>query len=165
MKLKSTSLFLGIALAGLAAAGIPAYARTTTGFSAFHVELQGSTSTDAYDCLIEDFGAVVNKCGYDVSLEFDLPIDNTGSKTVTIQDFWGIGTPSSPFTCELYSYGGTTYPGTENPEYVYGGSTTFYDPAVSQSIPINVANNGWSIQVICYNVPPGAGIANLNWQQ
>jgi hypothetical protein len=37
MKFKATSLFLGLCLAILAVAASPAYARSTTAFSAFHV--------------------------------------------------------------------------------------------------------------------------------
>ena len=73
MKLKAASPFLGLCLAILAVAASPAYAqRSTTAFSAFHVE--NKVSPNQYACLIEDNGAVVNHCKFAVNLEFNLPI-------------------------------------------------------------------------------------------
>jgi hypothetical protein len=161
MKRKATALFLGICMTFSVFAASPADARSTTGFSAFHVEVQGTLGTDPYTCLGEAFGAVVNNCGYSVSLEFDLPIDNTGGKTITVQDYWGpFGTPNAPasFTCQVYSYAGTS-----NFSYVYGGAITFVQPGQQLAVNLDVPSNGMSIQLICWNVPPGGGIANINW--
>jgi hypothetical protein len=66
MKLKASSLFLGICLAVLASAVSPAYARSTPGFNTFWVQ-QGSASeygkNNPLDCLTEYWGEVVNYCG------------------------------------------------------------------------------------------------------
>jgi hypothetical protein len=82
MKGKVMMLFLGSCLA----VGSPAYARSTTAFSAFHVEINTLTkySGDPLLCLYENNGAVVNHCDYTVDLEFDLPIDTLGSKQTTV---------------------------------------------------------------------------------
>jgi len=85
MKRTATSLFLGLCLAILAVATSPAHARSTTAYSAFHVE--GPLGSDPYTCLSENNGAVVNNCTYAVSLEFNLPIDAKGTKTITVQDY------------------------------------------------------------------------------
>jgi hypothetical protein len=159
MKLKATSLFLGLCLAIMAVAANPAHARVVTGFGGFHVEVQGTVSTNSYLCLEENYGAVVNDCSTDVSLAFDLPVDNAGEKTIYVQDYWtGSG---FPFTCQLYSYGDSG-----NLSYNYGGSITLSEPhqQTQNSFSVNVPN-GWSLQVICFNVPPGGGIANLNYNQ
>ncbi|MGA7693453.1 MAG: hypothetical protein WCA76_00420 [Candidatus Sulfotelmatobacter sp.] len=152
MKLKATSLFLGLCLAIVAFAAGPAYARSTTGFSAFHVE--GPIGSDPYTCLGENNGAVVNNCSYDVSLEFDLPIDNPGSHPITVQDYW---TGSDSFSCVSYAYTGQT------PSSVVGSTIVFTAPGQSLVSTVNAANNGMSIQLICWYVPPGGGVANLNW--
>ena len=77
MGVKSTSLAIGLAFAVVV--NDYAVARTTTGFSAFRVEFQstGQYPTDPYTCLFETYGAVVNNCTYPVSLDFDLPIENS----------------------------------------------------------------------------------------
>lgn len=154
MKLKAASLFLGLCVAIMAVAASPAYARSTTGFSAFHVEVIGTTTTDAYLCIGESNGAVINNCSGAVNLEFDLPIDNQGTHWMTLQSFWGIY--SGGFTCTPYAYdgNGNGYPGV--------GVT--FQPGTTVAYP-NVAtpNGGESIQLICWGVPHGAGIANINW--
>lgn len=155
MKHKATSLFLGLCFSILAVAASPAYARSTTGFSAFHVE--GPTGSDPYTCLNEANGAVVNNCTYDVSLEFDLPVDNTGGKTITVQDYWYGWPNNTSFQCVSYAYTGT------EPSSTVGSTITFDLPGQSLSTDVNVANGGMSIQLICWSVPPGGGIANINW--
>jgi len=99
MKLKAVSLFLGICLAIMAVAASPVYARSTTGFSAFHVEVQGTTTTNAYLCLGESYGQVINDCASQVNLEFNLPVDNQTNHTVTIQNDWSGSATQSTFYC------------------------------------------------------------------
>jgi hypothetical protein len=162
MKLKASTLILGLCLAMLAVAASPAYAASTTGFSSFHVEYQwtneykNATFDSPYDCLIENYGAVLNQCGQDVSLVFDLPITSSGNHTIQVQDYWYGWPGNTSFTCDAYSYAGTS-----GSVYAWG-SLTFYEPG--QNLPVNVGNgNGMSIQLICWNVPPGGGIAQINW--
>jgi hypothetical protein len=157
---RSQSIKFITALGALAAAFAAGYAdaRSTTGFSAFHVEGPINSSENPYQCLVENNGAVVNNCSYPVSLEFDLPIDNTGSHNIPIQDYWGTVSVFDSFTCEAYAYAGNQGSST------VGTSATFYEPAQPNvNINVNVSNNGMSIQVICWNVPPGEGISNINW--
>jgi|HubBroStandDraft_5_1064220.scaffolds.fasta_scaffold40468_3 hypothetical protein len=155
MKRKTASLFLGLCLAIFAVAASPAHARSTTGFSAFHVENQGTLSSNPYTCVGESYGAVVNNCSYAVSLEFDLPVDNSGTHSITVQDYWYGWPNNTDFSCQAYSYAG-------NGSYEYGGQITFSEPVQSLQFSVNVPNS-WSMQVICWNVPPGGGISNINW--
>ena len=163
MKLKATTLFLGFCLAILAVAAGPAYAASTTGFSSFHVEQTSANEfktgqfDNAYDCLVESYGAVVNKCGYSVSLEFDLPITTSANHVITVQDYWYGWPNNTTFSCTSYAYAGT------GPDAAGVGNTIYFD-LPGQQWNTNVANgNGMSIQLICWNVPPGGGIANINW--
>jgi len=151
MKLKAT-LFLGICLAILAVAASPAYARSTTGFSAFHV--LGPIGSDPYNCLSEQAGAVVNECGYPVSLEFDLPVDATGTYYVQVQDYFQ-GTAQNTFQCATAAYPG-------NGTYTWGTFINFTGPlqTLTSSVSVSAAE---SIQFFCWNIPSGGGIANINW--
>jgi hypothetical protein len=154
---KANHFVLGICLATL---GLPnsAFARSMTGFAAFHVEVQYpyNLSSDPYTCLGENFGAVVNNCGTEVSLVFGLPIDTTGDKTITVQNFWSGTRESATFACQLYAYGG------EN-NYIYPGQVSFTRPSQTKSFSFTMPNGGWSMQLVCFNVPAGGGIANINW--
>lgn len=154
MKLKATSLFMELCLAILAVAASPAYARSSTGFSAFRVWVQGTVTTNSYLCLGEDFGAVVNDCKHNVNLDFELPTDSPGTKTFSVQDYWG--TFSKSFTCQIYSYEGN------GQNYNYGGSIDFTAAGQTLTLSVDVPSD-WSVQVLCPNVPAGEGIANLNW--
>jgi hypothetical protein len=156
---------LGIGLAVVTALLNNAYARSTTGYNAFRVEFQnaGQYQTDPYTCLFEAYGAVVNKCTYSVSLEFDLPIDSSGTKNVIVQDYWepfgSTTTPQPPtFSCWVYSYAGASNSSQTD------GAITFQQPSQSLTASAPVSN-GESIQLICWNVPSGGGIANINWNQ
>jgi len=158
---KSSLLFLGLCLAILAVAASPAYARSTTGFSAFH--LQGTTKAELtgnpYSCLTELFGAVINNCTKAVSLEFDLPIDNIGTKNVVVQDYYAGTDAENTFTCQASAYAGTS--ASDNP----GTFISFTAPLQTLTSTVDVTNDGMSIQLICADVPPGGGIANINWNQ
>ena len=160
MKLKATSLFLGLCLAILAAAASPAFARSTTAYSSFHVErTQSGQYPYAENCLSEDNGAVVNNCSYAVSLEFDLPIDypNLPLKTIFVQNGWFGNDPEETFTCNSYAYTGSQ--GSSNP----GTPINFTSPGEDLPTFVNLANGATSIQVICGNVPPHGGVANFVW--
>jgi hypothetical protein len=151
-KLLQAAIVFGIALT----AALPAGARSTTGFASFHV-WGNSASNNAYTCLNESNGAVVNNCGYVVTLVFDLPVDNTGTHNLTVQSYSG---SDASFTCNAWGYDGSGN-GWE------GASGTFFsgDPSSGYTIYPNVTinNNGESIQLICWGIPQGAGIANINW--
>ncbi|MGB9234057.1 MAG: hypothetical protein WCC04_06555 [Terriglobales bacterium] len=154
MKRTATSLFLGLCLAILAVAASPAYARSTTGFSAFHVE--SPTASNPYKCLNENNGAVVNNCTYDVSLEFDLPIDSAGEKSIIVQDYFEGTAAENTFSCTSYAYTGSKASST------VGSAINFTGPTETLTTSVDVTE-GDSIQVICYNIPKGGGVANFNW--
>jgi hypothetical protein len=158
---KSALFFLGLCLAILAAAASPAYARSTTGFSAFR--LQGTTKAELadnpYSCLTELFGAVINNCKKPVSLEFDLPIDHIGTKNVQVQDYYAGTDAENTFTCQVSAYAGTSASDTP------GSFINFTAPLQNLTATVDVTADGMSIQLICSDVPPGGGISNLNWNQ
>lgn len=158
MKFKATSLFLGLCLAILAVAASPAFARSTTAFSSFHVEREvPSQYASAENCLTESYGAVVNNCSYAVSLEFDLPIDTAaGEKIITVQNGWFGTNPEETFNCFSYAYTGSQGSATS------GTEVAFSSPKEDLYTVLSVTS-GESIQVICWEVPPGGGVANFNW--
>jgi len=159
MKLKATSLLLGFCVSVLAVAASPTYAstRATTAFNSFHVQNENALPSDANLCLYEDNGAVVNGCTFTVNLLFDLPIDHAGEKSITVQDYWKAPSPFVPFNCDSY-----VYTGTEGSSTV-GTQITFTEPTTSLITKDDVAHLGNSMTVICFAVPPGEGVANLNW--
>ena len=133
----------------------PVYARSTTAFSAFHVE--SPLASSPMTCLSESNGAVINNCSYNVSLEFNLPIDSKGSKSILVQDYWTGTGQENTFACQSYAYTGTT--GSSIP-----GSTIYFNaPYQNYNSIVYPSASGDSIQLICWNVPPGGGVANLNW--
>jgi len=144
----------------LATGAMTADARSMTGFGSFKVK--GTYSTNPYACLAENNGAVVNNCPFSVSLYFNLPIDNSGLHWMTVQSFWG---STASFSCDPYGVSGIG-------EGTTGLSETFF-ATNSIGIPfyatntiypsVNTPNGGESLYMICWNVPPGAGIANINW--
>jgi hypothetical protein len=161
MKLKSASLFMGICVAILAVAATSAFAaRSNTAFSSFHVEgpLDGAGSADPYLCLNEDNGAVVNNCTYAVSLEFSILIDDSGTKNITVQDFWQGTDAENTFSCTSYAYTGTKGSGT------VGTTINFTAPLQSKTTSVTAAS-GDTVQVICYNVPEGGAVAGLSWNK
>jgi hypothetical protein len=154
MKHYATMGFLAICLVAVVVAASFANARSTTAFGAFHVE--GPIGSDPYTCLNEDNGAVVNNCSYSVSLEFDLPIDKSGDKSITVQDYWAGTNAENTFQCQSYAYSGTE--GSSTP----GTTISFTAPLQEFSSKVTAAPND-SIQLICWGVPSGGGVANLNW--
>jgi len=164
MKLKATSLFLGLCLAILTAAASPAYAETlsATAFSAFHVEINTLTNYpgDPYLCLFENNGAVVNTCNYTVDLEFDIPIVSAGKKSITLLDGWsGLGTGSEQFSCQSFAYTGTEGSSTVGTNPSFTGPGTKITTTVTASMNDGILD---AVQVLC-NVPAGDAVALLNW--
>jgi hypothetical protein len=108
-----------------------------------------------YGCLTEADGAVVNQCTFPVSLLFDVPVDNAGSRTFTVQDYFAGSDAQNTFSCESYAYNGS------------GGisfGTTISFTASSQSLQTTITvGDGESVQLICKDIPVGGGVANLDW--
>lgn len=155
MKHNTNLLLFGLCTTILiAAAALPAAARSTTGYASFHV---WNASQTYYGCLEESYGAVWNNCKTSVSLVFDMPISNTGNHSVTINDYWNFPTGQS-FGCESYAYDG------HGPYLVgYSGRYFFNLPGQTITEDVNVPGTGDVMQLVCWNVPPGAGIASVNW--
>jgi hypothetical protein len=156
MKFKATSFLLGICLASLAVAASPAYALSQPAFGAFHVQSATVLTEDQYLCLTEDNGAVVNNCAGPVNLFFDLPIQTSGEKTITVQDYWN-GPPNFvSFGCISYAYSGT------NSNGLIGTTATFTGTTQTESTGVGVPA-GDTVTVICWQVPPGEGVASVKW--
>jgi len=162
MKLKATSLFLGLCLAILAVAASPAHAvgphRSTTAFSAFHVEINTLTNYpgDPYLCLFENNGAVVNTCTYTVGLEFDLPIDTYDKKAIKVQNGWDAIYDQAGESCQAFAYTGSM------PSSNVGTNVSFTGPGQTKTTTVSLPAGYTSIQVLC-TVPPGDAISNLIW--
>ena len=154
MKSLAPLFFLGFALAASTA---PVFARSTTGFASFHVEQTVTTADDFYKCITEDNGAVVNNCAKDVNLVFNLPIDNVNLKTITVQGYWVSPTTFRHFNCVSYSYDGLESFST------VGTQITFTEPKQSLKTSVTLRDSEYTVQVICWGVPPGEGIAGLKW--
>ena len=159
MKRKTKSLILGLCLAlSLAAATIPAEARNTTGFAGFRVDGPNQYKSDPYHCLTENYGAVVNNCGFSVSIVYDMPVDNTGTHWISAVGFWGY---SGDYYCQPWAYDGNGGG--------WSGPAVYFSPGYRGSegtwnTYVPTYSNGESITLYCV-LPNGAGIANVNWSQ
>jgi hypothetical protein len=172
----------GSLLAAVAIATV-ANARSTTAFNAFKVQNPKAVPPACadtvgcfagyYQCLTENNGAVVNDCPLSIgtkpptvvplpNLVFDLPVDTAGFKTIGVQpyvDSWDTAqqadNPNS-FYCAAYAYTG-------NGAGIAGTTITFTRPNITSGNVYVTVPSGGSIQLICWGVPSGAGIANINW--
>jgi hypothetical protein len=156
MKHKLTSLILGLCLVLSTGAANPAFARSTTAFNSFKVWMASKNDFKAtYSCLTEADGAVVNNCTFPVSLLFDVPVDNEGSHTFTVQDYFDGTDAENSFDCESYAYNGTG-------GISFGTTIGFTAPGQSLQTTISISA-GESVQLICKDIPAGGGVANINW--
>jgi hypothetical protein len=156
MKQKTATFLLGLCVAALALAANPAYARSTTGFNSFKVWMADKNQfKDTYGCLTEFFGAVVNQCGFPVSLLFDVPIDNAGSHTFTVQNYFEGSAADNTFSCQSFDYNGAG-------GIVNGTVINFTGPTQTLSTTVTATGDS-SIQLICSDIPNGGGVANINW--
>jgi hypothetical protein len=157
MKHKGRSFVLGICLAILALPANPLFARSSTAFGSFHVQSATVLKGNDYDCITENNGAAVNNCTHEVNLLFGLVLDTTGTKSITVQNYWSM-TSGSSFSCTAYGYTGTGGGSlTESPAFVF----TAEGQSITQEI--SVPETGMSVQLICWKVPAGDGVANINW--
>jgi hypothetical protein len=150
-------LILGLCFSLSVAATVQAQERQVTGFSSFHVTgplVPPSGQLPPYECLGESWGAVINNCTYDVSLAFNLPIDNPGNVVITLQDYWGTW-PGGTFTCSTAAVNGLGSSGIASWGTFFTNSQPIFlavDPNASQAILVN-----------CGPIPPGAGISKIAW--
>jgi hypothetical protein len=156
MKRKAMLLTLGFCLLGLAVAPNPAFARSTTAYNSFKVWQASKNDFKAtYSCLVESFGAVVNECSFPVSLLFDVPVDNAGSHTFTVQNYFSGTDAQNTFSCQSFVYNG-------NGSIGDGTIISFTEPGESLQTNVSVAD-GESVQLICKDIPAGGGVANIDW--
>lgn len=128
--INTQSLVLGECLM-IVAANAPAYTRTTTAFASFHVRYPLSSVQNPYSCLAGNYGAVVNQCGYQVGLMFDLPVDGSNTYAIAVQNFaLGNGFLGGP-TCYAWTYDG-------NGNGADGTSGTFI-PRAAQTLTFTTA--------------------------
>ena len=139
-------LFLGLCLVLSAGAFNLASARSTTAFNSFKVWMSSKREfKSTYPSLTESFGAVVNQCAFPVSLLFDVPVDNAGSHTFTVQNYFKGTDGENTFSCQSYAYNGS---GGITP----GSKISF--TASGQSLQTSVtAADDESAQVICTDIP------------
>jgi hypothetical protein len=151
MKIKAKSLILGIWLAlTLVAANIPAEARSTTGWNSFRVW----QPYGADNCVGESLGAAFNRCSHNINLTFELVVDTAGSKSVTVLDR---ATQPGSMTCGAISFS------PQNDTFI-GSPSQKFDPGGQEAKTFQIfVNDGWTLSLYCWNVEPGAGIANINW--
>ena len=149
MKVKVSTLLLGLCLLITVT---PAFARSQSAYELFKVI--GSKPT--YSCLTEAAGAVVNQCTFPVTLSFDLVIDQVQGYGAVTQNYWGGTAAQETFSCTLYAFDG-------NGNSITGTTVNFTGPhqTLEPTVFLNAA--GQSITMICYNIPPGGGVANINW--
>jgi hypothetical protein len=161
IKIRSAIIAATIAAAAIASAGSAnAEPISITAFNAFHIQNHGSlpNTPNPTLCLFEENGAVVNNCADPINLAFDLPVTTSRDHTIAVRDYWEFAAGTS-FSCTGYAYPGTG-------QGVQGTSVTF--TAASQLLYAKVANTGIypnieGIAVICWNVPPGDGVALINY--
>ena len=156
MKRKTTSLLLGLCVILSSGAFNLAFARSTTAYNSFKVWMAKKGDFKAtYSCLTESFGAVVNECAFPVSLLFDVPVDNSGSHTFTVQNNFSGTDAQNTFTCQSYAYNGSGS--------ISNGSTiNFTAPGQSLATAVTIDDNE-SAQLICKDIPEGGGVANIDW--
>ena len=74
------------------------------GFNNFHVEETPATpqTSNPYQCVFEDNGAVYNNSTYKVTLDFNLPVSTEGGHTIYIRNYWN-HTAGTSFNCIVYA--------------------------------------------------------------
>jgi hypothetical protein len=165
--------FLIVFFIATTTAVLPAEARSTTGFASFRVANEGSYPTDPYNCLMEDNGAVVNDCSFPVNLTFEVPVDKDGTCNFCVDVFLS-GYINFPMTVQSYWGSHASFSCAENylsPSWDVGylstDSGTFflntYPTTTGFSINLIDDASGGALELDCTNIPPGAGIANINW--
>jgi hypothetical protein len=151
--------FIGalMVLAATTTAG-SASARTLTGWGA----IRPWPSLGSQSCISEDYGAAYsNACSGPQTMVFELPVDSgNANHTVTA---WDYVHGNGAFQCQAQSIQaqGAVYGDTW--EYNLGQSQGFIaGPQEALSFSVNVPL-GWSLRVVCLDVPVGQGIASLDY--
>lgn len=83
----------------------------------------------------------------------------TGEKTITIRDYWNGPDTFVPFNCVSYAYTG------QSSISLQQAQVTFEAKLTTLKTTVNVASANDTLSVICWQVPPGEGLAGLKWNQ
>lgn len=153
-----------IALAALAPVrSANAQLASINGFNNFHVEETPATTqtTNPYQCVFEDNGAVYNNCSYQVTLNFNLPVSSEGKHTIYIRNYWN-HTAGTSFNCIVYACPTSL----TDHLCVVGGQATFTGPHQLKSVSVATSGaypNMQNMALICWNLSTGDGIATMNY--
>jgi|HubBroStandDraft_1064217.scaffolds.fasta_scaffold175812_2 hypothetical protein len=133
------------------------------GFNNFHVEETPATTqtTNPYQCVFEDNGAVYNNCTYQVTLDFNLPVHSVGSHTIHIRNYWNQAAGTS-FNCIVYACPTSL----TNHECLVGDTVTFTAAYQLKSVSVTTSGaypNMQNMALICWNLSTGDGIATINY--
>jgi hypothetical protein len=152
--MKTKSLLLAICFA---VATIPAHAAgiefTKPAFESFHVRLPIDATDMPYNCITEDYGAVVNGCTFEVHLVFDLPVYQAVVHTLNVQNYVS-GTGTTGATCNVWSYDGNGN-GRE-------GTNLTFNASGEQTLTFTSIKFGNSLALLC-DIPVGEGISAITW--
>ena len=81
-------------------------------------------------------------------------------KTVHVQDYWNAPSSFTPFNCVSYVYTGISSTSAQ------GTTLTFTASAITLATTDDVPAAGeQSLSVICWEVPPGEGVASVKWNE
>jgi hypothetical protein len=132
-------------------------------FNNFHVEETPATpqTSNPYQCVFEDNGAVYNNCAYPVTLDFNLPVSSEGEHTIHIRNYWNQAAGTS-FNCIVYACPMSL----TNHECVVGGTARFTAPYQLKSVSVATSGaypNMQNMALICWNLSTGDGIATINY--
>lgn len=144
-----------LAIVSLAGLATPSFARSSTGFDLFKIQYPFTPQQAGYNCLREDYGAVVNNCGTTVYLMFDLEIDNVFSHGIDVWNYWN-GSGNIGVSCTAFTYNGHGS-GASSPTQTFNASG---QEQLHWNTPY--VNSGEAITLFC-TVPPTQGIALINW--
>ena len=151
-RLAAVSLLAIVSLLGLAT---PSFARSSTAYDLFKIQYPFTPQQAGYNCMREDWGAVVNNCGITVYLTFDLVIDNVYPHGINVWNYWNgsgnVGVSCTPWTYNGHGSGVASNTQTFN---AYGQENLNWNTSF--------VNSGEAITLFC-SVPPTQGIALINW--
>jgi hypothetical protein len=150
MKPNRSCLLLAICLTlTVLASTAAAEARSTTGWNAWKIRSGNNRNAT---CIFERFGAVVNGCGSNVGLTFEMVVDSIGVYNIGV-----VGAQNGrPFQCAVHTFF----------DEQAGFNTGYFwvNPGQQSIVPINL-DPGYGMTLYCDGIGAGSGVASLNWTQ
>lgn len=151
MKLNAKSLLLGISVAlTFVVANVPAEARSTSGWNSF----RPWPNPDWYNCVHEQDGAAYNGCGSTIGLSFETVVDHAGWHSITV---WDSAPGYGIVECAALAFSNQAN------SISFGNPIDFSSSGQEALTSSAYVYPGWSLSLYCGQVPPGRGIASLNW--